>query len=98
MKPRISKQQWLDLLIEQKHSGLSIAAFCRDKNINAKSFYNHSRKAQQTSQKPPLFVKAQLSPDLPVTAGITLHHRNTKISLPGNVSPHWLAQLLTTLS
>lgn len=98
MKQQISKQQWLDFLSEQKQSGLTVAAFCRDKNINAKNFYNHSLKARRASSKTPPFVKAQLSPDRPVATGITLQHGKTQINLPASVSPQWLAQLLATLA
>ena len=58
MKQRMTKDQWLELLAEQKQSGLSIAAFCRSKNIVAKSFYNHRRKASLAAEKPQAFVRA----------------------------------------
>jgi hypothetical protein len=38
---RFSTQQWQELFKEQDGSGLSIAAFCRDKNIKVKNFYNN---------------------------------------------------------
>jgi hypothetical protein len=41
MKPTVSKQQWLDWIDEQEQSSLFIAAFCRNKKINADNFYYH---------------------------------------------------------
>lgn len=100
MKQKISKQQWRELLNEQQHSGLSIAAFCRDNNINAKNFYNHSHKAKKASQKLPSFVKAQIRSDHPMNAAsdITLRYGKAEIHLPVNVSPQWLAQVLSLLA
>lgn len=34
-------QQWLELFAEQQQSGLGIAQFCRDRNINPRHFYSH---------------------------------------------------------
>lgn len=97
MKQRMAKEQWLELLAEQERSGLSIAAFCRSKNIVAKSFYNHCRKARLAAEKPQAFVRAQLVKNAPAPAGITLNHGKTQLTLPASVSPKWLASLLLAL-
>lgn len=47
MNTRLSKQQWQTLLDEQEQSGLSVVAFCRDHNLNAKSFYNQRSNMQK---------------------------------------------------
>ena len=68
MKPTISKQPWLDWIIEQEHSGLSIAAFCRNKTINTDNFYYH--RGQYRKKSLPTgsgFVRAQLAPQPNVT-------------------------------
>ena len=95
MKQRKTKEQ--ELLAEQERSGLSIAAFCRSKNIVAKSFYNHRRKARLAAEKPQAFVRAQLVKNIPAPAGITLNHGKTQLTLPAGVSPKWLASLLLAL-
>jgi hypothetical protein len=62
MKPTVSKQQWLDWINEQEQSDLSIAAFCRNKTINADNFYYHRgqhRKNSLTASS--AFVRAQLT-------------------------------------
>ncbi len=46
MTTRPNKQQWQALLNEQEQeqeqeqNGLSVAQFCRDKNLTSKNFYN----------------------------------------------------------
>lgn len=98
MKQSMSKQQWLQLLNEQTQSGLTIAAFCRSKDINTKQFYNHRHKARLADTQPSPFVKAQPSPDQPMPTDIRLQYGKTQINLPVNVTPQWLAQLLTSLA
>jgi transposase-like protein len=43
-RQRYSREQWHGWLEEQPVSGLSIAAFCRDKGISQNSFYRWRRK------------------------------------------------------
>ena len=43
-RQRYSREQWHSWLEEQPASGLSIAAFCRDKGISQNSFYVWRRK------------------------------------------------------
>jgi hypothetical protein len=102
MKPSIPKPQWLDWINEQKNSPLSIAAFCRQKGINADNFYYHrkqTRKAMPTEE--PAFVKAQIKTtqfdqgnphEIIVTCGLN------KVYLPRDVSPQWLAQFMVALT
>lgn len=97
MKQRIPKERWLELLAEHEQSGLSVAAFCRSKDIIAKSFYNHSRKARFAAENPQAFVRAQLVKNAPAPAGITLNHGKTQLTLPVSVSPTWLASLVQAL-
>ncbi len=97
MKQRITKQQWLEILAEQEKSDLSIAAFCRSKEINAKNFYNHARKARQSVRDTPAFVRAQLAHNIPSPTEITLRHGKAQLTLPASVSPQWLACLILAL-
>ena len=50
MKKRRSKQQWLELIQEQKNSGLSIAEFCRREGLQDKYFYKRKSDLEKTSQ------------------------------------------------
>jgi len=97
MKQRITKQQWLERLAEQEQSGLTVAAFCRSKNISAKNFYNHARKARLSTQQPPAFVRARAASNVPAPSAITLLHGKSQLNLTASVSPQWLASLLLAL-
>lgn len=94
-----SKQQWLDWIDEQEKSSLSVAAFCRNKSINADNFYYH--RGQHRKQSLPVdsgFVRAQCarestvisSPPVRVTLG------NLTIYLPLD-KPLQTAQLIKAL-
>lgn len=98
MQPVIDKQQWLDWIDEQKNSGLSIAAFCRNKAISADNFYYH--RGQQRKNKvvdAPNFVRAQLSPEaVAATDTIKVMLGNLVLHLPLD-KPLYTAQLLKAL-
>ena len=64
MKSIVSKQQWLEWIDEQEQSGLSIAAFCRNKTINADNFYYHRAQHRKNSlPETSAFIRAQLVDD-----------------------------------
>lgn len=76
-RQRYSREQWLGWLEEQPGSGLSIAAFCRDKGISQNSFYIWRRKlasegsnGQPTAEFIPVAVVAssEIMIDLPCGA------------------------------
>ena len=78
-----SKQQWLDWIDEQEQSGLSVAAFCRNKTINADNFYYHRGQHRKKSlPSDSRFVRAQcvrestIIPSSPIRAtlgGLTIY-------------------------
>ncbi len=98
MKPT-AKDKWIKLITAQQESGLTVAQFYRDNNLNSKSFYNLRIKITTPSEAPS-FVKVQpASAPVPVSKNqIQLHFSNTALSLPGTVSPAWVASLLKELS
>lgn len=99
MTHTINKQQWLDWINEQEHSGLSIAAFCRDKAINADNFYYH--RGQHRKKMLPensSFVRAQFISEPAATAldSIRATLGNVTIYLPLD-KPLQTAQLIKAL-
>jgi hypothetical protein len=75
MTTRLSKQQWQDSLSEQEQSGMSVAAFCRDKNLVAKNFYNQrSNKLRKATNSPTLFVRAQRAQPERVNSEISISY------------------------
>ena len=102
MRPNISKQQWLDWIDEQEKSGLSIASFCRNKTINADSFYYH--RGQHRKKSLPVsstFVRAQLTDDSALITSqpeMTLYVGRSRLSISASVSPEWLSALMASLA
>ena len=89
MKTRLSKQQWKTLLDQQADSGLSVAAFCRDNNLNAKNFYNQrSNRARRASGQAQPLVRAQLKPQSRDVDEITLSVGKSQLHIPTSVSPY----------
>ncbi len=98
----VSKQQWLDWISEQEQSHLSIAAFCRQKDIRADNFYYHrqqQRKAAIPNSAP--FIRAT-SPnkdgEVVRAESIRLTCGRSCLMLPCDVSPQWLAALMAALA
>jgi putative transposase len=102
MKETISKQQWLEWINEQEQSDLSIAAFCRNKTINADNFYyhigQHRKKSLPTNSG---FIRAQLVDDSALIKNpptMTLCVGRSRLQLSTEVSPEWLSTLMISLA
>jgi len=103
MATQRNKQQWLELLVQQQHSGLSVAAFCRQQDINAKNFYYHIKRQRSASadEAPSAFVRAELDggPDTRQNpSNIRLQRGRCQLELPRDMSPLWIAELVVALS
>lgn len=95
-------QDWLNLFEEQKQSGLTAVAFCRQQQINVQTYYTRRRdiRLQRTSSK---FVQVKravtkvesytekMDGDLLLTLG------NAQLSVPTNINPHWVATVMKAL-
>jgi hypothetical protein len=97
---RFSTQQWQELFKEQDDSGLSIAAFCRDKNIKVKNFYNNRSNHLKKVQVSPFIIAKKPKPKSsgPEYPKVTLLCGAGQLSIPTTVSPVWLAQLINALT
>ena len=92
---RRSKQDWQVLVAEQAMSGLSAAAFCRDRGLSAKYF--SLRKNQLKKQPPPAFVPVQLSTSSS-SETLQIDHQGTLVALPMSLSPTWVADFVKQLA
>lgn len=90
---RRSPTDWQHIIEEQAVSGETAAAFCKARNINPKYF---SLRKTRLKTEGSSFVKATIKTPQPST--ITLQRQGVTITLPGDTSTHWLAQLLQELS
>ena len=59
MALRKTKSQWLALFEEQKQCGLSIAAFCKQKQLSETYFYLKRKKLQSQDKQVSTFVAAR---------------------------------------
>jgi len=95
-----TRQQWLLLINEQKQSGLSIIAFCRNKNIKVDNFYYHRNKTLK-KDKPPAFVLAQpVKPPLETNGkhSLKLQYGQSQLHIPADIPATWLASLIKALA
>ncbi|MFM2668482.1 transposase [Vibrio mediterranei] len=97
-------EEWATMVKTQHESGLSVAKFCRQNNINQQTFYRHRNRIQhQTLHKAvEKFVKVEASSDTPNNPipvptdyrSISLTIGHVSISLCDRTSPLWVAQLI----
>lgn len=55
MRPRLTREQWADLIELQNQSDLSIEAFCQEQDIGFASFGKWKRRLSNTVAKEPAF-------------------------------------------
>ena len=98
---RRTREQWQAIIDEQQISGLSIAEYCQQHQINTQSFY--ARRSALKKQKPSAivaqptgFIKvASTSPNhTPAPDAIYIKTQQATIQLPTNTSPQWFGQFM----
>jgi len=91
-----SVEKWHRLFAEQAASGLSMAAFCKQRGLCNKHFCLRRKQLGYQSKPVSSFVPVEVKPA--VDAGLQLHWQDCRLSLPGDVSPAWVADLLKALA
>lgn len=91
-----SEDQWRALFEAHSRSGLSAAAFCRERNLSANYFSVRRRQlsGETVKRKDAPFVAARV---LPSPAVIEVQAGLVRLRLPGSVSAEWLAALIRGL-
>ena len=97
-----SKAEWRNLVEQQARSGLNGVAFCGKRGLSRKTFYRH-RKAlaeKATDLVADRFIKVQPKPVqvIPVQPATVLHYRNSRLQLPADTEPGWVAELMKALA
>ena len=96
-------QDWLNLFEQQKQSGLTAVAFCRQQQINVQTYYTRRRdiRLQRTSNKF-VHVKREVTKVESYTEAmggeLLLQLGNAQLSVPININPHWVATVMKALS
>ncbi len=91
---------------QQKHieawqtSGLSQVAYCRQNNLNSKTFSNWLRayRSQQVAAAAPSLIPIEIKSEPPLSASLYLRcPQGYTLEFPANTSPQWLGELLKCL-
>ena len=96
-------QDWLNLFEQQKQSGLTAVAFCRQQQINVQTYYTRRRdiRLQRRSNKF-VQVKREVTKVESYTEAmggeLLLQLGNAQLSVPININPHWVATVMKALS
>ncbi len=96
-------QDWLNLFEQQKQSGLTAVAFCRQQQINVQTYYTRRRdiRLQRRSNKF-VQVKREVTKVESYTEAIggelLLQLGNAQLTVPININPHWIATVMKALS
>ena len=96
---RRTKSDWHNLFNEHKQSGLTAVAFCKERNLNPKYFCLRRKQLQSKneSKTTSAFTPVTLSTSN-TTSMIELHvNDSVKLSIPQNISPAWLVDLIHQL-
>ncbi len=98
-----TRAEWLSLFAKHQTSDMTAAAFCRQHQLCPKYFSLRKKQLQwipseaaQCAQPPPAFVPARVA--VPRAHPIELTWQSAQLSLPGNVPPQWVAQLMKALA
>ena len=94
-----SKSDWQTLFAEHEVSGLSAAAFCRERDLNPK-YFSLRRKQLQTNN-----IDKAASPFIPITMTASSNtsmvelqlNETLTLKIPLSVSPAWLVALIQQL-
>ncbi|SER27631.1 hypothetical protein SAMN05421690_101614 [Nitrosomonas sp. Nm51] len=96
----ITQKQQLRHIRAWQFGGLSQTAYCREHDLNSKTFGNWLRayRGTQLRNQPGSMIPVTVTPAVPVTDYLKLHCSGGYTrEVPANVSPHWLGELLKCL-
>ena len=96
---RRTEAQWRELFAEHESSGLTAAAFCRERELCARHFSVRRKQllAKEADVSTPSFIPVAI-PGRGVSMMIELHWGDTvQLRVPTSVSPHWLAEFVQHL-
>lgn len=94
---RRTHQEWRELFEQQIQSSLSIAEFCQQQNIGQSYFYKRKSELGTTVSTSSVFIKAQ-TPNVSRHSSLAIHYGLITISLPCDIAPLKLAELVKALA
>jgi len=92
---RRTKDEWRELIAQQKESGQCASQFCKERGINGNYFstIKYKLKGRNNSEK-----GFQAVGVLSENQSITLRSKGVDIQIPLSVDAHWLASLAKQLA
>ena len=97
MAQRKTKPQWLALFDEQKQSGLSVARFCKQKQLSEAYFYLKRKKLQSQDSQLSTFVAARPG-TVTSDSVMRLQFGQCQLQLDTTTNSQWVADLMKSLS
>jgi hypothetical protein len=101
-RDRRSNAEWQDIIERQEQSGLTGVAFCLQEGIYAKTFYRQRKLLRRKGlvAKSNQFIQVQPKPvqTMPTQPAMVLQYRDSRLQMPIDAEPLWLAQLMKALS
>ena len=94
-------KHWITHIEAWQRSGLSQAAYCRQQQLNAKSFSGRLRLYREPGRStPPEVIPVQVTEEEPhiLPQVLVLTTQGCRLELPATVSAQWLSQLMRCLS
>jgi hypothetical protein len=96
-----SEAEWLTLIAEQLDSGQSALDFCRDHGLYAKTFYRQRKALRKKGlvAADDKFVQVKSKPVQlkGLSTHVELQFQRSRLQLPPDTDPRWLAELMKAL-
>lgn len=97
---RRTQEDWRKLIQQQADSPLTVADFCQQQALCQSNFYKRkSDLNNRTDQPQPTRFISVSKPKIssPQSTPIKLLHHQSQLSLPADISPVWLGELIKAL-
>ena len=94
-KQEVRFSDWTERIEAQQASGMTVKKWCEENGIKPKTFYYHLRKHREKSnESAPAIVPLGIPKG---TSGIRIEKNDLQISLPTDISPKLLIELVHEL-
>ena len=96
-----NNNDWQSFIQQQNQSSLNILEFCQQHKISVSCFYKHKAQLKKADKKNSPFIKMKSSVvgiQQPTSEIIKIQHEKTRLHLPMNIQPIWLAEFVKALA
>ena len=98
IKSKVKCDEWQEQVNSQITSGLTVKEWCRQNNVNAKTYYYHLRRVREKlcDEQEHLVVPVNV-PELTASSKIHIEKNGLSITLPSDISIQTLTALVHEL-